>query len=182
MIRKQNILNFLLSGSMALLAFSGCQPGNVLQTVEVPDFSLANYSTYDFYDIEVDGDSTGFSERIKWMEEEINLQLAGKGLKHVEEEPDLQINLGIALVELMQTTETSIVVDAPRYAGSPNYRWESQLLELGTYEHGTFVIHFVESKSNILVWEGIAQSAIVKKDKEAKKNIAASIKKLFKDL
>ncbi len=182
MKRSKNILNFLLAGTIFLLALSGCQPASVLTIQTVPDFSLASFQTFDFYDIEVSGDTTGFPERVKWIEDEVASQLEGKGLKRVEQEPDLLINIGVTVAEMIQTTETGLGKGTPMYAGSPKYGWESQTMELGSYQEGTVVVHFVDSDSKILIWEGIAQSAIVKKDKASKKNIAAGVKKLFSEL
>ncbi|MDX2430172.1 MAG: DUF4136 domain-containing protein [Bacteroides sp.] len=182
MKKGKNILNFLLAGTIVLLAFSGCQPASVLTIQAVPDFSISSFQTFDFYDIEVSGDTTGFPELIKWIEDEVASQLELKSLKHVEKEPDLLINIGVTIAELRQTAQTGLGKGTPMYAGSPKYGWESQTMELSTYEEGTAVVHFVDSDSKILLWEGIAQSAIVKKDKESKKNIAAGVKKLFSDL
>lgn len=49
-------------------------------------------------------------------------------------------------------------------------------------EEGTFTIDFVESKSNSLKCMGVAKGAKLKKDKNAERNIARGIEKLFKKI
>ena len=176
-------INILILVSIMYVAFSGCTPVQILHTQKVPEFVLSDYSTFDFFQLEMT-DEIGFEfgERVEWLQKEIRLQMEARGLKQAEQEPDLLINIGMAFVEKMQTRETDLRTDAPRYAGSMNYGWQVERVEVGTYEEGTVVVHLVDSESKILVWESIAQSVVVEDDKKSRKNIAAGVKKMMVDL
>ena len=183
MKKRVRILNFLLPGIFGLLLITACSPVSILHTEALPDFSLSKYSSFDFYEFEVEGEvGPEFNERVDWIREEIVAQLEEKGVKQSKQKPDLLINIGMAFVEKVQTRETDFRTDAPRYAGSLNYTWQSETVAVGTYNEGTVVVHFVDSESQILLWEGIAQSVAVKSEKASKKNIANGVSKLLADL
>lgn len=177
------MLKYLSIGIIGLLLISGCSPVKILETQKIGEFTLANYSTFDFYQMDVDG-NTGpeFSERVHWIMDEVTAQMEERGVKQSDQEPELLINIGLAFVEKVQTRETDFRTDAPRYVGSLNYSWQSETVAVGTYEEGTMVVHFVDSEDLILLWEGIAQSVLLKGDKAAQKNIATGVSKLMADL
>lgn len=182
-MKTTNQLNALMAIGLMILVFQGCTPVQILHTKEVEGLSLSSYSTFDFYELEIEGDvDIEFGERVEWMEEQITIQMEGKGLKQAGQDPDLLINIGMAFVEKVQTRETDFRSDATGYVGNTNYSWQSETVEVGTYEEGTVVVHLVDSKTMILVWEGIAQSVVVKSDKKSRKNISAGIKKMMADL
>ena len=173
----------ILAAGLIMLLMGGCSTVSILQTQAVPEFSLEKYKSFDFYELAIDGESLDeYGERIQWMKEQITLQMGERGLERSKQDPDLLVNIGMVFAEEDQTTETSLVLDAPRYSGSMNYSWQSEDMKVGTYREGTVVVHFVDRESQILVWEGIAQAVVVKSDQSSQKNIALGVKKLFKDL
>jgi len=177
------MLKHISAGIIGLMFITGCSPVKILQTQEVSDFTLSSYSTFDFYEMNIDG-KTGpeFGERVNWIMDELTAQMEERGVKQSDQSPDLLINIGLAFVEKVQTRETDFRTDAPRYVGSLNYSWQSETVAVGTYEEGTMVVHFVDSDNKVLLWEGIAQSVLVKGDKAAQKNIATGVSKLMADL
>ena len=172
----------ILLGTIVLFIF-GCSTVRIISTEGAPGFSLSNYQSFDFFRVDAGTDPMPeFNQRIEWIKEELKNQLESRGVMQSSTDPDLEVNIGIAVVDKMQTRDTDIRSDAMRYMGGQNYRWESQEVEVGAYQEGTVVIHFVDAEDDILVWEGIAQSVVVEKEKNSKKNIAAGMKQLFKNV
>ena len=163
-----------------ILLVSGCSTVRIIQTDHVPEFSLSNYKTFDFYllrtDIPAEPD---FTKRIGWMKDEIRKQFEARGIVQTKDNPDLLVNIGIVVEEKIQTRETDFATDAPRYVGTRNYHWESEVVEVGRYHAGTVSVDFVEPEKTALVWFGIAESVVVKKDDNSKKNMAIGLEKLF---
>ena len=166
-----------------ILLVSGCSTVRIIQTDHVPEFSLSNYKTFDFYllrtDIPAEPD---FTKRIGWMKDEIRKQFEARGIVQSKDNPDLLVNIGIIMEERIQTRETDFATDAPKYMSSRNYYWESEMVEVGRYHHGTVSVDLVEPEKTALVWFGLAESIAVKKDDSAKKNIAIGVEKLFSEM
>jgi len=171
----------ILAATVILL--SACSPVQLLGTRGAEEFSLSKYSTYKFYEIAIDTvDTPEFFERMKWIEEDLREGFAGKGLSYSREDPDILVNVGLVFEEKTQMRETDFITDAPKYMGNMNYSWERDMVEMGTYSQGTFVMHLVDAESNVLLWEGIAQSVLVREDEQARKNIKRGVDLLFREL
>jgi hypothetical protein len=175
--------NLKIHGGILLifsLIVSGCSPVRMLSSRADQDFILGNYQSYRFYDIALDTiDVPEFYQRLGWIEEEMRTQFSNRGLSYSKEDPDLLVNIGLVFEEKTQMRETDIVTDAPKYIGNMNYSWQSEMVEMGKYSEGTMVMHLVDARSKVLVWEGILQSVVVKNDEQARKNIHKGIGMLF---
>ena len=168
---------------LSLSVLSSCSTVKILQTNAAEGFSLDAYKSYNYFEIDLDTiDVPEFYERIKWIEEELRGQFEARGVIRTKDNPDLLVNIGLVFDEKVQTRETDIVTDAPRYAGNMNYSWESETVEVGTYLEGTLVMHIVDAKSEVLLYEAISQGVVVKSDTQSQKNIATGVKKMFSDL
>ena len=53
---------------------------------------------------------------------------------------------------------------------------------MGRYHEGTATVDLIDRQKNALMWQGVAQSIIEKKDANSKKNIAIGVQKLFAEL
>ena len=172
--------------SFAVLAFTAtvaaCSPVKIVNIDKTEEFSLTNYKTFDFVDVDVSGiDSPSFNERVGWIRDEISKQLVQKGLTQTSSSPELLLNIGVVLVEKEQTRETTLM-DAPRYMGQRNYHWESEEVVVNHYNEGTVTVDFVDSKTNTRVCEAVASSVVYKKESTARKNIASGVKKVIEKI
>jgi len=176
---KKIKFSIFLSISIVFL-FSACTTVKIERVNKEINFSLANYKTYDFQVARLDiGENPVYNKRIIWIKEELIKQLELSGLKRSADNPDLIINVGLVVEEKVQTRETDFSTDAV-YMGTRNYSWQSEEIEIGRYDEGTFTIDFVDTKDNALKCMGVAKSVKVKKDENAKKNIAKGLDKLFR--
>jgi hypothetical protein len=159
-----------------------CSPVKIVSTTP-EEFSLVNYKTFNFYEVNTQEDLTPtLRQRIEWLKNEISKQLSGRGLTQNSERPDLLVNLGIVIEEKVQTRETTLRDSPPMYVGQRNYTWQSQEVPVGTYKEGTLTVDLVDRENNERVWEGVASSVVVKNDESARKNIATGVEKLFADI
>jgi hypothetical protein len=181
MFKTKNQIIGIFLGSVIFLA-SSCSPVRVIHTDQLPDFSLQNYNTFDYYQVEASEDYPDFDTRVGWIQEELKTQLEARGVKHSGDDPDLLINIGIAVVEKTQTRDTDIRTDAHGYFSNQNYTWQSETVEAGKYLEGTVIVHFVDPDEKILLCEGVGQSIILDSEKASKKNIKTGIKKLLSDI
>jgi len=124
---------------------------------------------------------TVYLKRVNWIKDEIADYFRGRGLSQSETNPDMIINIGIVVEQKIQTRETSFR-EAPVYIGQRNYHWEIEEVEVGRYHEGTVTVDLIDRQKEVMMWQGVAQSIIEKKDAKSKKNIAAGVPKLFAEL
>jgi hypothetical protein len=161
----------------------GCSAVRVIQTETAPGFSLSDYSTFNFYEVSVDTiGQAAFINRIGWIEDALKQQFVSRGVMQSGDNPDLLVNIGLVFAAKTQTRETDVRSDAMKYIGNMNYAWESETVAVRDYTEGTFVMHLVNAKSKVLVWEGIAETVAVESDSKARKNIDSGSKLLFRDM
>jgi len=174
---KNQVIGIFL-GSFIFLV-SACSPVRVIHTEQLPDFSLRNYKTFNYYQVEAAEDFPDYNARIGWIKEELKNQLEAEGLKQSDDDPDLLVNIGIAIIEKTQTRDTDVRTDAMRYMGGQNYSWQSETVEVGNYLEGTVIVHFVDPDEKVLLCEGVGQSIILDSEEASKKNIKTGITKLL---
>lgn len=166
--------------ALFVLFFAGCSTYRLISTHEAPSFSLSQYSSYNYYEVEIDSiDVPEFHERIMWIAEKIDNNFEARGITRSKTDPDLLVNVGLVFVEKTQTRETDFRTDGPKYMGSMNYAWEVETVAVGDYQEGTFVMHLVDADSNELLFEGIMQGVVLENDKKTQKNITMAVKALF---
>ncbi|MFD1139623.1 DUF4136 domain-containing protein [Larkinella insperata] len=168
-----------------LLATGGCSSVRVVKTEPAPNFTLTNYRTFAFSDIESTGDipQSGFyRSQIDALKKSIESELVRKGLRRVDTQPDLMMNIGIAVDEKTQTRETNIRTDPPFYIGQRRYSWRSQEVPVGQYRQGTVDVHLVDPKRNEMVWQGVVEGILPKKPEKLQKVINEGMAKLFDHL
>jgi hypothetical protein len=170
---------------ICLLSLVACTPSvRVLNTDSMPGFALANYKTFNFYEVttETEGTDAIFASRMNILKTEIQQELAKKGLTLSQQNPDLLVNIGIVTRQKVQTRQTDFRTDAPRYIGQRRYSWKSQEIEVGRYREGTVTVHLVDNAKNTMVWKGAAKAIIPKKDDRLQKTVENGVAKLFAQL
>jgi hypothetical protein len=149
-----------------------CSPIQVLDQEPAESFSLSNYRTFDFYEIDASGDSVNsrmYRAGIAALKTEITQQLQKRGLQPGDHEPDLLVNIGIA-----------IKADAPRYIVQKRYPVESE--EGVKYTEGTVTVHLVERVNNRLVWRGAVEGVVPARTASLQRNVADAMEALFKGI
>lgn len=168
------------------LVITGCSSVNIVGVDKAPDFTIANYKTFNFFEVNMGGDALGpdTDSKLKLLKEAISKQLVAKGLRQTTENPDLLINIGVLVDEKTQTRQTDFSNPADRtaYMNQRNYSWHSQEVEVGKYRQGTVTVHLVNRTANKLVWKGSADSVLPSKEKNIPALIDEGMAKLFKEV
>jgi len=155
-----------------LLLMYACSPIQVLDQEPAENFSLSNYRTFNFYEIDAGGDSLNskaYQNGIASLKTEIRQQLQKRGLQLGEHDPDLLVNIGIV-----------IRADAPRYIVQKRYPVESE--EGMKYTAGTVSVHLVDRVNNKLVWRGAVEGVVPDKPASLQRNVADAMEALFRGI
>ena len=159
-----------------------CNATKVLDTESADGFQIGNYKTFDFFKLEARGDtSDNFETNAASMKDAITRNLESRGLRRVDANADMLVNIGIVVTEKTQTRETTFR-EAPRYMGQRRYSWKSEEIEIGTYKSGTATIHLVDANTKEMVWRGVAEGIIPKNDEKLSKAIESGVDELFERL
>jgi hypothetical protein len=166
------------------LVLLGCTVVRVKNTEASAGFALGQYKTFGFYEVSPQGDTVAPSYRhqVELLKNAIRQQLSAKGLTFAPSDPDLLVNIGVVTREKVQTRQTDFRTDAPRYIGQRRYSWRSEEVEVGRYKEGTVSVHLVDRQNNALVWKGVVEAIIPRREARLQKTIHAGVAKLFASL
>ncbi|TXK48721.1 DUF4136 domain-containing protein [Pontibacter qinzhouensis] len=180
MIKIRSFVWTLLAIGLMLVA-AGCSPVRVVKTEAADNFRLAQYQTFNFYEMEASGNAlAAYRQQMTFIQEEMTRALEQRGLRQVDQDPDLRINLGVVVQEEVQTRETNLLTDPPTYFGQRRYTWRSEEVEVGRYNEGTLSVDLVNNSRNELVWQGIAEAVVPKNAATLRERITKGVQKLVK--
>ena len=93
-----------------LIAVTGCS-GITIKGVEKADnFTIKNYKTFDFFKTDASGNalSEHAKENLELLKTAIARELQAKGVSQSSTDPDLLVNIGVVVLEKVQTRETRL--------------------------------------------------------------------------
>ncbi|MEJ2005613.1 MAG: DUF4136 domain-containing protein [Cyclobacteriaceae bacterium] len=160
-------------GLIIVLA-AGCSPVRILTTDKFPE-NFTRYETFNFYRVNVPGESPYLED----LKNAIISRFQSRGYR-LDDNADILINIGTNVEEKIQTRETDY--RDIRYMGQRNYSWESEEVIVNQYREGTAVIDIVDSRTDQLIWQGVAAGTVVGNEQKMQKRIEKGIDLLFKDL
>ncbi|WP_207433210.1 DUF4136 domain-containing protein [Sabulibacter ruber] len=177
----------LIFNSLILLVcvLAACSSVRVVNTEAAPNFNLASYKTFGFMEVNTGSDTASIPippEYVSALKTEIARQLQQRGLTQSSANPDLEVNLGVVVMEKRQTRQTDIRTDPPFYMGQRRYTWKSREVEVGRYKEGTLSVHLVDRAQNALVWSAEAESVVPTKNEKVQERISEGVEKLFSSL
>jgi len=165
---------------LLLMAVSGCSGISIIGVDKADNFTIINYKTFDFFKVDASGDalSDHSKENLELLKAAITKELQSKGVTQSSTDPDLLVNIGVVVLEKVQTRETRLG-EYPTYMGTRNYSWERQDIEVGRYRDGTVTVHLVEPETKKMVWKGAAQGVLPNKQSGVPGMIDQGMKQLF---
>lgn len=168
---------------VAAILVSACSSVRIKDVDRAPAFTLSQYKTFSFYDIEASGDALGpkAQENAKLLMQAVSKQLNSRGLLYQEKGGELLVNIGVSVMEEVQTRETSFANPGDRmgYVGQRSYKWEAGEVPIGTYRNGSVAIELVDAQANALKWHGVAESVLPEKEKNVPALIEEAMAKLL---
>lgn len=174
------------TGCLLFLLMWSCSPATNIHSEPAPGFALSTYRQFAFMDVDATGDNLGrnYAGHVHFLKQELARQLELRGLQPAPsaDEADLLINLGIVVDRQVQTRETDIISDPPRYIGQRRYTWQSREVEVGRYTVGSVSVHLVDPVQNELVWQGTAERVISDKPERLREQIEKGIERLVQEI
>ena len=102
-------------------------------------------------------------------------ELEKKGLKRVDDNPDLLVNFVVSTRETLQTrpsTGASIHHSAGRYGTWGGYSWGMSTTEVVQRTEGTLGVDIIDPAAMTLVWEGAARGRVTD---EVRRNVQPAV-------
>lgn len=171
----------LLFPLIALLLFS-CASPRILDVATAPDANFSNYKTFAFYEVTAYGDtiSDRFNERMAYLKKEIAQEMEQRRFTQVDKNPDLFVNIGVAVKLEVQTRETTWPQDGMmRYMGQRNYKWHAEEVEVGRYRRGAITLHVVDAAKNHMLWTATLKGSLPDDSTKLKSFADKGIQTLF---
>jgi hypothetical protein len=172
---------------LAFLALAACSGVKISGVDRDPAFNISNYKSFGFHEIEAGGDALAADIRpnLEIMKNAIAKQLEARGLTRTQANPDLAVNIGVAVSTEAQTRETSFSNPGDRhmaYMGQRTYSWQSTEVVVGHYKDGSMKVDLVDRSANKLVWTGTAESVVPEKQKNVPAVIEDAVQRLLEKL
>ncbi len=167
-----------------LTSLACSSPVKITEKEAAPSFMLSNYSTFGFYEEELQANErmpAEYAPYVALLKREITRQFQAKGLQYSLSSPDIMVNLGLSVDNKTQTRTTNYKQDAPYYSGQRRYTWKSQEVPVGRYKEGTVIMELVDRTKNELVWKAEAVSVLPNKSDTFEERIIEGVQKLFKE-
>lgn len=160
---------FFIAMVSSFLVLTGCSVTTSYDYDKTADFS--QYKTFSFYQEGIDKLKLNDLDRNRIVRA-IVAQLKSKGLTEAEK-GDLTVNV-------LASSKKVVNVDNDPYWGpwGWGYGWGSTSTVYETRE-GKLTVHLVDTKKNILVWEGIADGLNVTNATNKDEEIGRAVQKIF---
>ena len=140
-----------------------CSSGPRIITNSAPDFSVANYRTFGFFEpLSTDRGSVRSLES-KQLITSATRELEMAGLRRDDTNPDLLVNFVLSTRETLQTRPSSSVGmhhGMGRYGTWGGYSMSMSTTEVVQRTEGTLGVDLVDRARNQLVWEGAATARV----------------------
>jgi len=161
-----------------LTAMTGCGPSISVNHDYDPAFNFTTLKTYDWLKITVPEQASEL--KIKRFMNAIDNEMTAKGLTRVAENPDFYI-------AVQGLTDTKLDVTNYGYSYGPYYGpyhgWGTGGTSVTTYEEGTIILDFIDTKSKQVCWRGVAVGTVepeLSAEKQEQKFALAATKLLSK--
>ncbi|HEX8329358.1 MAG TPA: DUF4136 domain-containing protein [Hymenobacter sp.] len=165
---------------LLLLGLAACASEQVQYANPQANVDFRAYKTFNFMDVTARNDAAfeGPGTGIETLKQAIGREMTRRGYQQ-SDTPDLLVNIGVVTQDKVQTRETTLLQDAPRYIGQRNYHWRSQQVPVGRYEEGTATVEVVDAARKEVVWEGSVKSVLTRDAAKLTKRINEAITALF---
>ena len=174
-------MKYLFIALLGLL-FVSCSGPRLLDVATAPEANFSNYKTFSFYEVTAFGDtiSDRFNERMAYLKKEIAQEMEQRRFTQVDKNPDLFVNIGVAVKLEVQTRETTWPQDGMmRYMGQRNYKWKSEEIEVGRYRRGAITLHVVDAAKNHMLWTATLKGSLPDDSTKLKSFADKGIQTLF---
>lgn len=152
----------LIVAVVCLAALAGCATKPTSFSQKDPKVDLYDFKTFAFFEpgpaqLRRAGYSTLVGEQVK---QATRAQLESLGYVYDASKPDLRVNI---MVSVQQRTE---IKSTPTTARLPYRAWGTSTIDTVNYREGTLAIDLVDANRSTMVWRGVVQDRITRKEME----------------
>jgi hypothetical protein len=163
-----------LGALLCAAILAGCASAPATHVERDPQASLPAYRTFAFYREPGVGRAQYTTIVGNRLEQSTRAQLQRLGYVYDESSPDLRVNIVLKVQERQDLRST------PARGPAPYRYWGPASVETVNYRQGTLAIDIVDARRNAMVWRGVAQDRISKKDMQnSGETIDAVVRELF---
>lgn len=170
----------LVIGAIVLLLAAGCANRPRLRTDSAPGFDFAQPTTFAFFD-ELSTNRAGYHSLLtQQLMFSTQREMEVRGLRMVEKgaDPDLLINFHVDVADTIRVRNVPDRMSGPHfwnhrrsmYGPWPGHsrwpqpsRWPQERVEVTQETRGILSIDLVDARSNLLVWEGVADKRLTQR-------------------
>ena len=160
-------LALLLLFAVVCSALTACSSGPTIRVDGDPTINMANYKSFAFFDHLATDKKTYSTMITSRLKDATRRELTVRGLREDTNAPELLVNFST-------NVETRTEVHSSPSSGFYGYRagvygaWGNYPQDVSTthYQQGTLVIDLVDANKKQLVWQGLAEAHLTKKDIE----------------
>ncbi|MAD75794.1 MAG: hypothetical protein CML20_13570 [Rheinheimera sp.] len=179
-IRTKVLLNRnFLTATLLALTLTACSSNPTVRSDQATDVNFSQYQTFSFVE-ELATDRAGYTTLVtQHFKDAISNELAARGLRYVESDPQLLVNFNSNVANRSETRSTPTASyhygyyhyrRGIVYAGFPVYSNDVSTVH---YKVGTVNIDLVDAAKRRLIWEGIAEGTLKQNDLEQPRDAAA---------
>jgi len=175
--------------AVSMLLFAGCESGPRVHADYDKSVVFSQYTNFAFEN-PLGTDSSGYQSLVsQYLKAAMRRELEARGLRYVEESPQLLVNFNAKLSDKLRTD----TVSTPGMNGMPGYygyrrgyysAWPMYTAEttVSSYTEGTLNIDVVDATRKQMVWEGVAVGSVTEKTtKNLQAAIDTTVAKIMKD-
>jgi uncharacterized protein YuzB (UPF0349 family) len=143
--------------AVSVLMLAGCASRPEIRLDKDPNIDLGSYQTFAFFD-PVATDKSRYTTLVSGrLKQATRDELERRNYVYSETNPDLRINFYLNVVDRQDVRVT------PASVGPFAFRTWASEIDTVNYRQGTLSVDVVDSKQNLLVWQGIAEGRLSRK-------------------
>jgi hypothetical protein len=162
--------------AFAVLPLAGCASTAEIYTQQDPDADFSSYRTFAFESrLGTDRADGGRSLESQHLVAAARSQMEQRGYRYDSDNPDLRLNFHLATEE--ETRARQLYDD---YREGHYDVWDGYATQTTQYTEGTLYVELAEERRDQLVWEGVAQGRIGKKElQDGRAALTAAVAEIF---
>src|SRR5688572_15131655 len=149
----------LIASVFCLAALAGCASRPATFAQQDPRVDLHAFKTFAFFEPGAAQRSSGYRTLVgEQLKQATRAQLESLGYVYDPSHPDLRVNI---MLSVQQKTELR---STPRSGPAPYRAWNASSVDTEEYREGTLAIDLVDAQRRAMVWRGVAQDRLTRKD------------------
>jgi uncharacterized protein YuzB (UPF0349 family) len=165
-----------VTAAVCVAALSACATSPATFAQKDPQVDVYEFKTFAFYSPA--GTPTRGARYSTLVGEQLKgatrAQLERLGYVYDETNPDLRVNI------MLSVRQRAEVRSAPATGRLPYRAWGASTVETTDYREGTLAIDLVDAKRRAMVWRGVTQDRITRKDmKDVDKTVRDAVRAVF---